>query len=71
MSETILAALISAAAAIVVCVITSTAQTATTKKLIEYRIDQLEKKVDKHNTIIERTYQLEKEVAVIKDDIKK
>ena len=55
MNETILAALISAAAAIIVCVITSSAQTATTKKLIEYRIDQLEKKVDQHNNLIDRT----------------
>ena len=28
-------------------------------KLTTYRIEQLEKKVDKHNTIIERTYRLE------------
>jgi len=28
-------------------------------KLITYRIEQLEKKVDKHNNIIARTYQLE------------
>lgn len=28
-------------------------------KLITYRIEQLEKKVDKHNSIIARTYQLE------------
>lgn len=27
--------------------------------LIKYRIEQLEKKVEKHNNLIERTYQLE------------
>lgn len=27
-------------------------------KLTNYRIEQLEKKVDKHNTVIERTYKL-------------
>lgn len=31
-------------------------------KLTNYRIEQLEKKVDKHNTIIERTYIVEKDM---------
>ena len=39
-------------------------------KLIKYRIEQLEKKVDKHNTVIERTYHLEDDIKYIKDDIK-
>lgn len=39
-------------------------------KLTNYRIEQLEKKVDKHNSIIERTYELEKKVAVLQEDIK-
>lgn len=39
-------------------------------KLSNYRIEQLEKKVDKHNSIIERVYQLEKSEAVISEEIK-
>ena len=39
-------------------------------KLITYRIEQLEKRVEKHNNVIDRTYKLESEVAVIKNDIK-
>lgn len=39
-------------------------------KLIKYRIEQLEKKVDKHNTVIERTYRLEDDIKYIKEDIK-
>lgn len=39
-------------------------------KLVTYRIDQLEKKVDKHNQVIERTYKLEKEMAVVQEDLK-
>ena len=31
-------------------------------KLTTYRIEQLEKKVDKHNTIIERTFILEGDI---------
>lgn len=34
-------------------------------KLTNYRIEQLEKKVEKHNTVIERTYKLEKAFAVL------
>jgi hypothetical protein len=33
-------------------------------KLTNFRIAQLEKKVDKHNTIIERTYILEEKMKV-------
>lgn len=33
-------------------------------RLTNYRIQQLEKKVEKHNTVIERTYQLEEEMKV-------
>lgn len=39
-------------------------------KLSNYRIEQLEKKVDKHNNLIERTYEIEKDLEVIKNDIK-
>ena len=33
-------------------------------QLIKYRIEQLEKKVEKHNSVIERTYILEEKVRV-------
>lgn len=42
----------------------------TSAKLTNYRIGQLEKKVDKHNTVIERTYKLEEAQAVIQEQIK-
>ena len=38
--------------------------------LIAYRIEQLEKKVDLHNSVIERTYKLEEEAAVTEEKIK-
>lgn len=78
MTETIISSLISAAAAIIVCIITSASQhkhfmAELDKKdaLQEYRLKQLEDKVDKHNQIIERTYELEKKVAILEEDIKK
>lgn len=33
-------------------------------KLMSYRIEQLEKRVDKHNTVIERTFILEEQMKV-------
>lgn len=34
-----------------------------------YRIDQLEKKQDKHNNLIERTYKCEKEIELLQQEI--
>ena len=33
-------------------------------QLIKYRIEQLEKKVEKHNSVVERTYLLEEKMRV-------
>ena len=41
-----------------------------TGKLTNYRIEQLEKKMDKHNKVIERVYILEKEKAVFEEELK-
>lgn len=41
-----------------------------TTALIVYRLEQLEKKQDKHNTLIERTYKLEEDVAIHDEKIK-
>ena len=38
-------------------------------KLINYRIAQLEKKVETHNKVIDRVYKLEKHDAVINEEI--
>lgn len=38
-------------------------------KLTNYRIEQLEKRVEKHNNVIERVYKLEKNEAVIEEEI--
>lgn len=39
-------------------------------KLTNYRIDQLEKKVDKHNNLIERTYKLEEKTEVTEERLR-
>ena len=58
--ETIISSLISAGVALLICVI----QNNKTKALIEYRLDELEKKVDKHNNLIERMYEVEKNIDI-------
>lgn len=42
----------------------------TSNKLTNYRIEQLEKKVEKHNRVVERVYILEKNEAVMEEEIK-
>lgn len=41
-----------------------------TTALIGYRLEQLERKQDKHNTLIERTYKLEEDVAIQAEKIR-
>lgn len=38
-----------------------------TTALVIYRLTELEKKVDKHNNVVERMYEVEKKLALIKD----
>lgn len=38
--------------------------------LIAYRLELLEKKVDKHNSVVERTFKLEEQAAVLEEKIK-
>ena len=42
----------------------------TSSKLTNYRIEQLEKKVEAHNKVVERTYKLEEEQKVEEEKIK-
>jgi hypothetical protein len=68
--ETIISGIISAGAAIIVCVITQTTQARKTEALLSYKLDELTKRVDKHNNVIERTYKLEEQTAVQEEQIK-
>lgn len=40
-----------------------------TQALLEFRLAALEEKVDKHNQVIERTYQLEQKTAILDERI--
>lgn len=65
MSDTIIVALLSLAGTL----IGSIFGIITSNKLVVYRIEQLEKKVEKHNNVLERVYTLEKDEALIKEEI--
>lgn len=41
-----------------------------TSALIAYRLEQLEQKVNKHNSVIERTYKLENKESIVEEQIK-
>jgi archaellin len=70
MSDVIIAALISAALAAAASITVAVIQHRKSVALIEYRLQQLEKKVDIHNNVIERTYKLEEHVAVSEERFK-
>ena len=67
---TILAAVISGAVTMVVCLLNNHAQAEKTRALLDYRLSELEKKVDKHNHLVERTYHLEGDMEVVHEQIK-
>lgn len=39
-------------------------------KLMSYRIEQLEKQVEKHNNLVERMYKVEETTAILTNDMK-
>lgn len=68
--ETIITAAISAVVTLVVCILNNKAQHEKTTALLEYKFTQLEKKVDKHNRVIERTYDLESRMDMAENTIR-
>lgn len=66
MDSTIIVALISFAGTVVGTVLGMLAGT----KLTIYRIEQLEKKVQAHNEVVERTYILEGQVTELQHDVR-
>lgn len=65
MSETIIVAVLS----LVGTLLGSIFGILAANKLTNYRIEQLEKKVEKHNNVIERVYRLETDKAVMEEEI--
>ena len=75
--QTIIPSVLSAAVTLIVCLINNHYQRLETEKkhsetiaLITYRLDELSDRVDKHNQLIERTYELEKKAELTEEKIK-
>lgn len=68
--ETIIAAVITAGVTLLVCLITNHAQQEKTRALLEYKIQELTKQVEKHNQVIDRVYSLERHEEVVDEKIK-
>lgn len=39
------------------------------RAVMEEKIDELARRVDKHNCLVERTYALEREIALLRNDV--
>lgn len=77
METSVIAALISVVGSIIVAMISFYANrkgakeaSETNAKLIAYRIQELERKQDKHNSVIERMFQLEGRMTEAEHDIR-
>lgn len=65
MSETIIVGILS----LIGTLVGSLGGVLAANRLTNYRIEQLEKKVERHNQVVERVYKLEKDEAVIEEEI--
>ncbi len=64
--ETIIVALITAGFAFLGVYVSNRKQAA----LVAYRLEKLEEKVDKHNSVVERMFRLEETVKNLQDELK-
>ncbi len=63
--ESIVVALIGGAVTLVGVVLSNSRSRA----VMEVKIDELSRRVEKHNCLVERTYRLEQEMAVVRRDV--
>lgn len=70
MNVQIQVAIISGLCVAIPSIITTILSNISNKKIVNYRIDQLEKHVLAHNSLIDRMYKVENRVTLIEDEIK-
>jgi len=68
--EVIITAILTEVIALATCIINNKFQHNKTIALFDYKLDELTKKVEKHNSVIERTYELEKIAEIHSEKIK-
>lgn len=71
MNNQILISLISSLSVAIPSILATILTNSSNKKLLNYRIDELEKHVIKHNNLIDRMYKIENRVTLIEDEMKK
>ena len=67
--ETVIAAVISGIVTLIVCLVNNRAEAEKTRALLDYRLSELEKKQDKHNNLMERTFRLEGKMDEVSHEI--
>lgn len=70
MDNTVIVAIISGLCVSVPSVIATISSNNKAQALMNYKIDELDKKVEKHNKVIERTFNLENEVHILEEKMK-
>ena len=65
----IIVTVITGLVAIITCSINSNYQANATRKITEYKLEELSKRVEKHNHLVERMYHLEEEHTLLKEKI--
>ena len=70
MTETVVTALITGGVTLLVCLLTNHYQQSRVMAILQVKLEELARQVDKHNSVIERTYRLEESVALHEEKIK-
>ena len=71
MDSTIIVAIISGLCVAIPSIIATITSNKKNNDLVVFRINQLDKKVQEHNNLIDRMYKVESRVALLEDEIKR
>ena len=70
MGETIFAAIVTGVVTLAVCLVNNYFQQSKTRALLEYKLNELTERVNKHHDLVERTYRLEEQVSITNEKVK-
>lgn len=70
MTETVVTALISGGVTLLVCLLTNHYQQNQVMAVLQVKLEELTRQVNKHNQLVERTYRLEEQMHVHEEKIK-
>lgn len=70
MTETVVTALISGGVTLLVCLLTNHYQQSQVMAVLQVKLEELTRQVNKHNQLVERTYRLEEQMHIHEEKIK-